>query len=209
MKEKWVRINTIEGYEDIRDQYWISNADEDKVMNRSTGKQMKIGFDVYGYKRVKLYTKDGKYKMCKIYIMKASAFLFGPIPLGANVVRHLNDVKIDNRLTNLAWGTRSDNMQDCIRNGHYNYEAAVRGAKIGGKKTGAKNLAIIGKKTGAKNGKRSSKPVRCLETGIIYPNAYEAERQLGIDRANISHCCNGRYKTAGGYHWEFVNQIAE
>ena len=34
MKEKWVRINTIEGYENIKDCYWISNADEDKIINR-------------------------------------------------------------------------------------------------------------------------------------------------------------------------------
>ena len=209
MREKWVQINTIEWFEEIREWYWISNSDEDVIVNKDTGKQLKGSSDNKSYKIIRLRTIEGKIRTCKIHVLKAKAFLFGPIPLGANVVRHLNDVKIDNRLTNLAWGTRSDNMQDCIRNGHYNYEAAVRGAKIGGKKTGTKNLAIIGKKTGAKNGKRSSKPVRCLETRIIYPNAYEAERQLGIDRANISHCCNGRYKTAGGYHWEFVNQIAE
>ena len=208
-KEKWIQICKIQGFEDVREWYWISNSNEDKIINKNTGKQMKIGFDKDGYPMISLRTKDGKKKTYKIHVLKAKAFIFGPNPLGVSLVRHLNDVKTDNRLINLAFGTQLNNMRDCMRNGNYNYEAAVRGAKIGGKKTGAKNLAIIGKKTGAKNGKRSSKPVRCLETGIIYPNAYEAERQLGIDRANISHCCNGRYKTAGGYHWEFVNQIAE
>ena len=41
MKEKWIRINTIEGYEEIKDCYWVSNADEDKIMNRNTGKRLK------------------------------------------------------------------------------------------------------------------------------------------------------------------------
>ncbi len=31
--------------------------------------------------------------------------------------RHLNDISDDNRLCNLAWGTRADNMADKIRNG--------------------------------------------------------------------------------------------
>src|SRR5258708_5323391 len=32
------------------------------------------------------------------------------------VCRHLNDVKTDNRLENLAYGTRAQNYRDCIRN---------------------------------------------------------------------------------------------
>ena len=32
MKEKFVRINAIEGYEEIRDCYWISNTDEDIIV---------------------------------------------------------------------------------------------------------------------------------------------------------------------------------
>ena len=44
-KEKLVQINKIQGYEDIRDCYWISNSNEDKVINRNTGKMMKIRCD--------------------------------------------------------------------------------------------------------------------------------------------------------------------
>jgi hypothetical protein len=35
------------------------------------------------------------------------------------VVRHLNDDKLDNRVENLARGTREDNVTDAIRNGRY------------------------------------------------------------------------------------------
>ena len=209
MKEKFVRINTIEGYENIKDYYWISNSDEDKIMNKDTGKQMKIGFDKDGYPMISLRTKDGKKKTCSIHVLKARAFIYSPNPLGADQVRHLDDCKTNNALTNLVFGTQSDNAQDCIRNGHYNYEGAIRGAIRGGKITGAKNFAIIGKKTGAKNGKKRSKPIKCVETGIIYSSAHEASRQTGINQGNISNCCNGRHKTAGGFHWEFVDQISE
>ena len=186
MKEKWIRINTIEGLENVKDYYWISNADENKIINRNTGKQLKIWINKGGYPMITLGTKDGKQKKYRIHILKAKAFLFGPIPLGANVVRHLNDIKTDNRLINLAWGTTSDNVRDCIVNDNYSYEGASKGGTIRAKQT--------------------SKPVKCLETGIIYPSTREAERCTGIFNASISHCCNGERQTASGLHWEFVNK---
>ena len=201
-REKWVQINKIQGYEDIRDCYWISNSDEDKIMNKNTGKMKKIWIDKDGYKRVKLMTKDGKMKNCGVHVLKAKGFIYGPNPLGANVVRHLDDCKTNNALTNLAFGTVSDNIRDSIRNGNYNYEAAARGRAKGRIKGGK----IAGTITGAKNGKRSSKAVRCIETGTIYPSTKEAERQTGINNGHISECCNGKCKTAGGFHFEFVDK---
>ena len=49
------------------------------------------------------------------------------------------------------------------------------------------------------------KKVCCIETGIIYPSIREAARQTGIPNNNISKACRGILKTAGGYHWEFVD----
>lgn len=40
----------------------------------------------------------------------------GPCPDGQEC-RHANDVANDNRLVNLSWGTRSQNLYDAIRNG--------------------------------------------------------------------------------------------
>ena len=195
-KEKFVQICRIQGYEDIKNCYWISNSDEDKIVNRNTGKILKVGLDTNGYKLICLRTIEGKKKTCRIHILKAKAFLFGPNPLGYNVVRHLNDVKTDNRLINLAWGSYSDNIKDSMRNGKFNYDAAKAAAKGG-------------KINGAKNGKKLSKPVRCIETGIIYISACEVERRMGIPNNNINYCCNGKRQTAGGFHWEYVDQITE
>lgn len=33
----------------------------------------------------------------------------------------------------------------------------------------------------------------------------EASRQTGINDGNISRCCNGHTRTAGGYIWLFCN----
>ena len=89
--------------------------------------------------------------------------------------------------------------------GKFNYEAAAKN----GKKTGAKNFAKCRANSGHVKGgaaiaKKYSKPVRCIETGVIYPSTREAERILGIHHSSISSCCNGTRQTAGGLHFEFV-----
>lgn len=50
----------------------------------------------------------------------------------------------------------------------------------------------------------NGKTVRCVETNEVFYSLAEAERQTGISRQCIGFCCNGKTKTAGGYHWEFV-----
>lgn len=55
-------------------------------------------------------------------------------------------------------------------------------------------------------GKARSKRVECIETHMIYASTREAERLTGINHANISSACNGkRQKTAGKYHWRYVD----
>lgn len=51
----------------------------------------------------------------------------------------------------------------------------------------------------------TSKKVLCVETNTIFKSIKEAERITGVCRSNIPKCCNGTRKTAGGYHWEWVN----
>lgn len=52
------------------------------------------------------------------------------------------------------------------------------------------------------------KPVRCVESGQIYPSLCAAARDLRIQQSSISQVINGHrgVKTAGGYHWELANQ---
>lgn len=77
-------------------------------------------------------------------------------------------------------------MRDCIVNGNYSYEGAIKG--------------------GIARAEKLSKLVRCIETGMIFESTREAERCTGIFNASISHCCHGKQQTAGGYHWEYVNK---
>lgn len=49
-----------------------------------------------------------------------------------------------------------------------------------------------------------SKKVLCLETGVTYSSTMDANIQTGINQSNISKCCLGNRKTAGGYHWQYI-----
>ena len=52
-----------------------------------------------------------------VHLLVLEAFV-GPCPEGHECL-HWNDVAWDNRLKNLRWGTRSENLADSIRNGRY------------------------------------------------------------------------------------------
>lgn len=62
-----------------------------------------------------------------------------------------------------------------------------------------------------RNKDTKSIPVLCIETGMIYDSAREAERITGISQATISKCCNGyKYQSAGKgengekLHWRYA-----
>ena len=50
---------------------------------------------------------------------------------------------------------------------------------------------------------RYGKAVKCIETGNVYYSIAEAEKQTGVCRSTICNVCNGKAKTAGGYHWAY------
>ena len=52
-----------------------------------------------------------------------------------------------------------------------------------------------------------SKPVFCIETGVVYPSVKEAERATCV--RNISLACNGKIRHAGGLHWCFKEDATQ
>lgn len=54
--------------------------------------------------------------------------------------------------------------------------------------------------------KTDGKKIKCIETGKIYYSIGQARKEMGLkSRSGISACCSGKQKTAGGYHWEYVD----
>ncbi len=52
--------------------------------------------------------------------------------------------------------------------------------------------------------KRKYKHVRCVETGVVYNSAMDAEKKTGINRQNIGKVARKERNQAGGFRWEFV-----
>lgn len=69
------------------------------------------------------------------------------------------------------------------------------------------NHPNYGKHLSEETKKKISKPVMCVETGVIFKNLTEASEWAGLKSVTgISECCTGRRKTAGGYHWMYVKE---
>jgi HNH endonuclease len=70
-----------------------------------------------GYHTVSLW-RDGKEK--RIYVHRLVLLVFGgPPPTPQHEARHKNHDKSDNRLTNLVWGTSTENKADTIADGRW------------------------------------------------------------------------------------------
>lgn len=51
---------------------------------------------------------------------------------------------------------------------------------------------------------QEKKPIMCLETGKVFVSATNVDKRQGISQADISSCCRGTRKTAGGYQWKYL-----
>lgn len=117
-KEQWKDIDGYEGY------YQISNLGrvkslERKVVgyygaDRTLKERIKSLQKSDGYLTVSL-SKNGKNKRYKIHRLLAKAFI--PNPENKKCINHKNGIKTDNRIENLEWVTRKENLQHAHRNG--------------------------------------------------------------------------------------------
>ena len=114
-EEKWKPIVGFEGT------YEVSILGVRRV---STGRVLKQSLDNHGCPHVILSLR-GQQTTHRVAHLVADAFLPPKKPTD-QVLRHLNDNKLDNRVENLAWGTHKDNAKDSIRN-----ETFVRGITHG------------------------------------------------------------------------------
>lgn len=73
---------------------------------------------------------------------------------------------------------------------------AKRGEKMRGRKMSSEFCKRLGE--------RSSKPVKCLENGIIYPSVTKAAEELNVSKSGITQQIKGVYKHAKGLHFEYV-----
>jgi HNH endonuclease len=153
--------------------------DEDGNIYNKYGHKLKLSLLPNGYLRVDL---PGRIRP-RIHRLVAKYFI--PNPDNKPQVNHIDGNKQNNKVNNLQWVTNQENMIHAVKNGLTNYK---RSKEIG------KRFSSI-----------PMRPVKQINSrGIVimrYPSVWDAKRKTGIQ---ISGCLAGRYKTAGGYKWEYL-----
>jgi hypothetical protein len=99
-------VGWMKHYSDGRRSYWRGPSYRKLVPRRD------------GYFEVILFAKPRR-ERALVHVLVLEAFV-GPRPFGY-VTRHLNGIRSDNRVTNLAWGTTSENSQDMLTHGTHNH----------------------------------------------------------------------------------------
>ena len=176
-KEVWKDIPEYEGYQ-------VSNLGRVKSLERIDALGRKVEEKILkplitrnGYYLTGLY-KNSIRKFYYVHRFVWEAFN-GTIPEGLQV-NHINEIKADNRLSNLNLMTCKENCNWGTRN--------ERSAK--------KHI----------NGKKSKPVLQFTLDNILikeYPSINQVERELGFAHTNISACCNGKYKQMYGYIWRY------
>lgn len=109
--ETWLPVVGYEGRYEVSDQgrvrSWLRVLNPPRVL--------RLAMHPTGYHTVELTNSDGRRRTQRVHRLVTRAFL-GPRPVDREV-RHLDGVKTNNALTNLAYGTRSENERDKVAHG--------------------------------------------------------------------------------------------
>lgn len=116
MTEEWRNIH---GW----DKYQVSNLGRVRSL-KGCGRILKQSPFGKGYLRVCFSNGSGTQQCKAVHVLVMLAFV-GPCPDEQQVL-HWDGDKTNNRLTNLRYGTQSDNMRDSVRLGEIGHMKAVR-----------------------------------------------------------------------------------
>lgn len=225
-QEEW---RPVVGYEDF---YEVSDMGRVKSVPRkgTKGGILKPGPDGGGYLHVDL-SKNGEKESFLVHILVMRAFV-GKCHDG-HEIDHLDGNPKNNRLTNLDAKTHKENMQNPITKKRQKEASKKRSqdpewlknVSEAAKKRSQdpewlrKNAEQREKmhqdpewrkKQAEATRKARCKPVDQFTTDGQFvkrwPGAREAARKLGVNNRNISECCKGKRKTAGGFIWKFSKE---
>lgn len=152
--------------------------------------------DIPGYEGLYAATRDGQ-----IYTYRKKRFMKPSGELDNYQIMWLCKDKQSkpfyvHRLVAMAWLPNPDNLPEVNHKDEHKDHNSVD------------NLEWCSKKYNLNYGGRSlrvKKPVRCIETGVVYDSIYLAAKATGAAQPNIStHLKWETPKTCGGCHWEYA-----
>ncbi len=180
MEEIWKDIDGYEGY------YQVSNLGNVKSVDRYIKSPLNNQESVLRKgKQIKtnINKKNGYIYVCfykentqtSKRVHRLVAKAFLPNPDNLPQVNHIDGNKQNNNVNNLEWCSQLENIQHANKNGLINhYKRRVIQLD--------KDLNLIRE----------------------WESITEASKELKIERANITACCNGKLKRAGGYVWKYL-----
>lgn len=224
LKEKPILFSTpIQGFESL---YEINtNGDVFSYTSKKTIKQV---VNNCGYLTVVL-CKDGKAKRFLVHRLLAIHFVANP--QNAPVVNHKDGNKLNNKLENMEWCSRSENNRHAIALG-LTPPPHNKGKPLSDETKRKLSLSLKGRKSPCgMQGKtlsevsrmkisQSSKGVSRNKGKIAYQypiqqfsltddfirnwnSAKEASRELGFHNGNLVSCLKGKRHQAGGFKWKY------
>lgn len=115
MTEQWRPVVSYEGLYEVSDSGQVRSVDRiDKLGRPVKGGVKAQRLNVAGYPVVRLW-RDNKERTRPVHRLVGEAFL-GPLPLGMET-RHLDGNALNCVLSNLVYGTHSENVRDQLRHG--------------------------------------------------------------------------------------------
>ena len=221
---------------ETEDEVWrsIQNLSKYEISNRGnvrftdTKQLRKQGLNSYGYCVLRVAYDDGTRKTIAVHILVALAFL-GERPPGHDV-NHINGIKIDNRVENLEYVTRSENILHAYRTGLNTYVRPIRIIETGeifnsinecaraingdpenirqcaeGRFGRSKCCGYHFEFLEISDNKHLPKKIRIVETGEEFDSARECERAIeGNHRAIVKAAESG--KTYNDLHFEIIEE---
>ncbi|AGF56449.1 hypothetical protein B0P06_005283 [Clostridium saccharoperbutylacetonicum] len=161
--EAWKEIKGFEGM------YSISNLGN--VFSVKSNKLLSVRESKEGYLRVNLNNQGKRYTFTVHRLVLES---FDPIVnMDEFQVNHINEIKCDNRLSNLEWATPKENIN------HGKHNNKIRNYR-------------------SNNSGNCKKKVICTTTGKPFNSISEAARYYGIKaKSNITYCAKGLAQYCG------------
>lgn len=166
----------IKGYEGL---YQISNLGRVKSFSRAgtRTKKERILKTRFSYKGYERINLSKEDIDKTHFIHRLVAQAFIPNPYNYKEINHKDENSRNNKVSNLEWCDRSYNINYKNRNKKVADKLAIRVIQL-------KNEKIINE----------------------FDSMIQAQRKTKIPISNISKCCSGERKSAGGYKWKYADE---
>ena len=168
--EEWKDIQGYEGIYQVSSHGRVRNGF--KILKKQKHKQ---GYELIGL------SKNGTTKTYLVHRLVAKTFI--PNPNNKPEVNHIDGNKTNNKIENLEWSTRKENMNHAFNTG-------------------------LAKKPTNLNPPKKIRQINLETMEIVaeYNSLYEAYEKTGIQYKKISKVVVGKRVKAGGFHWEYCDE---